>query len=320
MKKIFLITGMIFALTIQPAFAQDAAKPVKNDVSAKPDAVKIVPVLEKLRGDDKKLSYDLMGKRDGVEVWLLSGPGVMQMVYVLPNQEAIVGGALVSTDGQELASGLTRDFMKANADRTKEILAIVKSNEAKPAGDQATAVPTPVPALPETAPAAVQAEAPTAQSANESPSETLWRDLGQTGYVSYGTKTDVPVIYAILDPAQDDSKKVWTTLAPLAKQDRITLHVVPLALMTGDSIMEIATVLGGENPPALWEKLMTGQSVQGGSPPDGQKVLAIDKTVKLAQRLQLHKLPLLVYRTPNAGKVRMLQGFAAELGQPFQGS
>jgi len=293
-------------------------------------------VLNTLRGNDKNLRYDYLGNRNNTDIWLLSGVGVMQIIYAMPNDHAIIGGALVGPDGKELAIDLTRDFMQKSPERAKEILAVMRQTQQRAQaeldkGDKLAGnlgATTREPTTPDPAPDATQSAGNTPDpaktgdgpaettaivtpSAPESPSEVIWRELGQTGYVSYGSETNVPVIYAILDPVQPESKTIWTQLAPLAKSNRITLHVVPLALTTGDSIMEIASVLGHKNPPAAWDDLMAGKSAIGGEPPNGDKILAIEATVKLAQRLQLRKLPVMVYRAPdgkNMGKIRMLRG------------
>lgn len=264
------------------------------------------PVLKNLRGEDEKLHYDYLGKEKAVHVWILSGPGIMQTIYTLPDGHAIVGGTMVSAEGKEISSDMARDFMARSPEQAEAILVRLRTaketaeTETPEAGSDTTAAEN-----------TVTTESPPAESTSVSPSESLWAELGQTGYVSYGSETGVPVIYAILDPVQAESKSVWQTLSPLAKANQITLHVIPLALETGDSIMEIASVLGSDNPPEAWDKLMQGQSVIGGDAPDGEKVMAIEATIKLAQRLNLKSLPFLIYRVPQngeEGKVRMLNG------------
>jgi len=276
MKKI--IAAIVFGLlACTPVWAEDAKAP---DLSK-------YPILEKLRGTNKELTYDYLGQRFGMDAWLLSGPNVMQVVYIPEGQKtALVGGALIGPDAEELGTGLLQDFMKAHPDRSQDILAKVRA-----------------PAI------AKQAAADAAK--NMTPSEKLWLDLQSVGQITYGDNDKAPVVYAIVDPVKPETKGVWGFLSLPAKQNDITLHVVPLALTTGDSIMTIAKVLGNPNPQQAWEEMLEGHDL-GNEAPDPKGALGMKATVELAQRLNLRQLPLLVYRVPDGkggwGPVKILRG------------
>lgn len=262
---------------------------------AEPDPAHF-PVLEKLKGPAKNLSYDYLGKRMGFDAWLLSGPGVMQIVYTSEHTKgAMLGGALLDEKGDEVSSGLTKNFMQQYPKRAEEILITVR--QPVPA-----AAKPPVKELTEkTDPAAAQ------KPAGPSPSEVLWSRLAQGGKVTFGPNDDsVPTLYAFLDPAESNTKEIWKNLGGAAKAGKITLHILPLGLTTADSIMEIATILGMKDPAKAWEEHMDGKS-HIKETPDTSGVLGMKANVDVAQALNLRKLPFMVYRN-GTGKVRILRG------------
>ena len=276
MKRILAILLLLLplnALAQQPDKAPDSAK---------------IPVLEKLRGKGKDVTYDYLGQRYGTEAWLMSGPNLMQVIYTMPGQKtALVGGALVGPDAEELSSGLMKDFMKAQPQRAQEILAKVRSAE-------------------------LEKQVLAAKRAKTSPAENLWQDLAATGQVTYGNNAQAAVVYALVDPVQPATKEIWSRLGVLAKANHLTLHIVPLALTTGDSIMTIATILGNPDPNRAWEEMIEGKKVTDSDAPDPKGAPGMKATVELAQKMGFRQLPLLIYRLSAGdgqwGPVRMIKG------------
>jgi hypothetical protein len=303
MISLMLSTSVLAQEDKSSASQDDVEGSIKDEMEPNPDSI---PVLKKIKGAKEDLTYDYLGKKLGMDAWLLSGPDVMQIVYTHKDLDgAMLGGVLIGPDAKEVSSTLTKEFMARYPKRAQEIIVAVRSHQAKVAAD---AKNSPVYAAKNTAAVTDEkpADAAPAGAAN-SPSEKLWARLQSTGQITFGNNESTPVIYAILDPAQKETKVVWAALGPLAKDNKVTLHVVPLGLTTADSIMEIATVLGSKDPSASWEKVMKGDTVIGETPPDTSGVLGMKNNVDLAQSLSLRQLPFMVYREAG-GKIRILRG------------
>lgn len=299
MKKIIGLCLLSLMVT-SPVFAEKAAvKPVEKtdpvEEVAEPDPADF-PVLEKLKGDKKNLSYDYLGHRFGIDAWLLSGPNVMQIVYIPPTSKgAILSGALVGEDGKEASSDLTKTFMTEYPERAQEILTTVnQKTETGPVKEVGTET-----AKPE--------EKPAVKTAPTTPSEILWQKMEQGGRISFNDDTSATELYAILDPSQPETKVLWTSLLPLIKDKKIKLHVLPLGLTTADSILEIASVLGSNDAQNAWLSLMKGTSSVTNPTPETNGVLGMKANVDLAQSIGLRELPFLVYRGEN-GKIRIVKG------------
>lgn len=255
------------------------------------------PVLAKLQGDDATLTYDYLGEKYGLDAWLLSGPELMQVIYVLPQDKtAIVGGTLVNPDGKEASSTLLQNFLKRNPERASEILQHVRGNDGDAEQDKSEATE----------------KAPAQKSTAQSPSEKFWNNLSAIGGITFGDNKDAPEIFAVLDPAQPDTKLVWNILGPLAEKKHLRVHIVPLAATTADSIMDVAYVLGDKNPQQAWEDLLKGKKPDVTGSPESHGVLRMKAIVDLAQSMNLRQLPLLVYRVgaqqDKAGTVRIIRG------------
>lgn len=276
----FFASLLISVLLVSQAWAQE----IKN-VEPDPNSF---PVLQKLKGEDGKLSYDYLGKSMGIDAWLLSGPDVMQVIYITPSSKgAMVGGALVDAEGKEISSGLTRKFMEQYPERAQEILVTVRKitpgdKDANKADQKETADPA-------------------------SRSEKFWQQLNQGGKIRFGAEKDAPVLFALLDPAQKQSKYFWQKISPVLKSKKITLYILPIGLTSADSILEIANILGSANPQEGWLKAMKGQSTVTQTTPESNGVLGMKANVEIAQSIHLRQVPLLVYRGKQ-DKIRLVSG------------
>lgn len=276
--------------------------PVASVVADEARKISDYPVLEKLRGKDESLAYDYLGEKYGMDAWLLSGPELMQIVYVLPqDKSAIVGGTLVTEEGQEANSALLQRFMKANPERAAEILQEVRKEAG---GDAANIVQNGQ----EVSGDHAQEKTP----AKMTRSEKFWHDLSAIGAVPFGTDAHAPEIFAVLDPVQTDTKLVWNVLMPLAEKGYLRLNIVPLAASSADSIMDVAYILGSDDPAQSWTDLMNGDKPDMSGTPETHGVLRMKSIVDMAQALNLRQLPLLVYRSAgaqeNSGAVRIIRG------------
>ena len=271
-----------------PADKAQAASTVEPD----PDSL---PVLKRLKKDLPKSAYDYLGLAEGMHVWLLSGPGMMQMIYVPENGTgAIVGGTLVNNDGELLSTQLQKNFVTRYPKRSTEIVNLVhntKENGAQENADGSTG---------DNKPDAVSAQ------------ELLWRKFITASPVVYQGEAGSPEIITVLDPAQQDTQTVWKKLGPLAKSGKITWRIMPLALTTPDSIMHISAILNHENPASAWEDLMEDRLNDIPQNFEPKAAESLKRTIELATELSLRKTPFFIYRAGgtdgNPAPVQVISG------------
>ncbi len=283
MKKIPILILMM--ALVFPALAQEKGKVNPNA----PDPEKI-PVLQKIKEQGENLAYDYLGRRFGTDTWLITGPGVMQVIYTVPNGvAAVVGGVLVGPDGQEISTAMQREFTEANPERAQKLL-----EQARQSVDTASAeTPGPKP----------------------SPSETIWTQLAQLGLITYAARdidAPVPIVYAVLDPDQAESGETFLRLLPLAESGRIVLHVVPLLTRRADRLLDMAHILSSpEDAPALWQKAVAQESFNIPQTVDPKGAEALNANASFAAGLKLYTVPFLFYRIPEAegwSRVRAVKG------------
>jgi len=283
-KKTFLVLMVLIAAL--PAAAQE--KKAKNPNAPDPDKI---PVLQKIKEQGPDLSYDYLGRRFGTDAWLITGKGVMQIVYTTPKGvSAVVGGVLIGPDGQEVSTTMQREFTEQNPERAQALL--------------------------EQARQGMESVAPAA--APESKSEAVWTNLSKLGLVTFAVKeikAPVPIVYAVLDPDQAESREMFARLLPLAENGRLVLHVVPLLTKRADRLLDVAQVLAAENGTELWKKMIADEAIEVPETVDPKGAEGLNANVTFAKGMKLYRLPFLFYRIPSAegwGKVRALNGVPAD--------
>ncbi len=252
------------------------------------------PVLAKIKEQSGDANYDYLGQGFGLDLWLISGPGVMQVIYTLPNnQGAIIGGSLIDAEGKELSGALQQEFIAKNPERAEAIISTVKSKK-------------------DETPVAVAAE---------TPSQKIWSLLEASGHIGFGAEDSVPVLYAVLDPFQQQSRDLWTKISPMAEQNKVLVNVLPLATSKVDHVAVIAQLLGEADKQSGWRKLVAGEKLEVPKLKEPQGVLLLKNNLELMQALQLRDVPLLFYKDAASGKVRIVKGmpkdwaaFEKELG------
>lgn len=251
------------------------------------------PVLAKIKEQSADANYDYLGQRSGLDLWLISGPGVMQVIYTLPgNQGAIIGGSLIDADGKELSGTLQQEFITRNPGRAEAIITMVKSKND---------------------------EAPAAEA--QSPSQKIWALLEASGHIGFGKEGGVPVLYAVMDPFQQASRDLWARIYPMAEQNKIRVNIIPLATSKVDDVAVIAQLLGEEDGQGAWRKLVAGEKPDASKLKEPQGALLLKNNLELMQTLQIGTVPLLLYKDAASGKARIIRGlpkdwplFEKELG------
>jgi hypothetical protein len=281
MKKLLVLFLVLLAL---PAFAQENKK---APAASGPNPEKMA-VLKKIKEQGENLEYHYLGRRFGMDAWLITGKGVMQIVHTAPNGlSAVVGGVLVGPDGQEISSAMQREFTEKNPELAQKLLETAREK-------------------PDNAPA--EAAAP------QNKSDQVWNDLSKLGLVTYAvTDIDapVPIVYAMLDPEQEESKIAFRKLLPLAEEGKIVLHAVPLATTSGAALAPIAAVLAAKDSVDQWKKFLGGTPPQMPDTIDPMGAEKLNANVTFAQGLKLKGVPFFFYRKPEAGgwgKVQVLKG------------
>ncbi len=248
------------------------------------------PVLAKIKEKSQGITYDYLGQRQGLEVWVVSGPGIMQVIYTLPNnQGAIIGGTLIDGDGKELSTAMQQEFIAKNPQRAQEMIAAVQSAK----DDQPASV----------------ADVPAHEISGGTASQKIWTMLEKTGWISFGSDVTAPALYAVLDPYQPQSRALWAKLVPLAELNKIRLYVIPVATTKADTVPTIIRLLGDADRAADWRKLIVGESLPPSSAPaNPQGALDLKNNVDLMQTLRLRAVPVLLYQRHNTGLVRLVRG------------
>jgi hypothetical protein len=274
-----------------------AAMPVAVAAPIPPIDPAKFPVLAKIKEQSGDANYDYLGQRFGLDLWLISGPGVMQIIYTLPNnQGAIIGGSLIDAEGKELSGTLQQEFIAKNPERAEAIITAVKSKNDGPAAAEA-------------------------QTASSSPTQKIWSLLEASGHVGFGKEGGVPVLYAVMDPFQQASRDLWSKIYPMAEQNKIRVNVIPLATSKVDDVNIIAQLLGEEEQQDSWRKLIAGEKLGAPKVKEPQGVLMLKNNLELMEALQSRDVPLLLYKDAASGKARIVKGmpkdwpaFEKELG------
>lgn len=322
MTRASFLLPFVFSFFMLPAMAQDAPQPapppVLTDImssavvaktegttlspelpAALPQAAEApippldpasFPVLGKIKEKSGDVHYDYLGQRSGLDAWIVSGPGLMQIIYTLPNnQGAIIGGNLVDAEGKDIATPMQQDFIAKNPQRAQEMVVAVQNAQKKTDAPDATASHADV--------------------TGGTMSQKIWDALEKTGWVSFGSDVKAPALYAILDPYQPQSRDMWKLLEPMAALNKIRLYVIPLATVKPEAVESIARLLGDADRSGAWNKLVHGEELpKTTGPQNPQGVLDLKNNLDFMQTLNLRAVPVLLYHKHNTGVVRILRG------------
>ena len=296
MKK-YLFPVLILFLFVVPAFAQDDAASASL---ARVQAPKVddFPVLKKIAAMADKnagVEYDYLGKESDVEIWLISGDRIMEMVHVLPSGAAIMGGTFISSDGKELSSAIQKKFAADHPDRAQKIIARVRASMGK---DDVAQVPQ------QNQPQATT-PAPTDKVGT---AEMIWAHMDKLGLVRYGADKDAPVVYLVIDPTQAASVEAFKKLEPFAENKKIDLRVVPIAISSEQALMDIALILPRQSAAQDLKDLMEGKRPVSKEPPNPDGGLLLKNTADFVEAMRLNALPSLFYRHSISEPIRAVKG------------
>ena len=277
------------ASTASPA--QPAASVAKADEAPAHLSPDQIGTLKIFQSQNAKIDY--LGRKFGLDGWLISKDTAVQVVYTTPDGQATVVGLLYGPDGQ-VATG--DQLLKAKENG----LALPTPAGVDPAGSMQAQIVTPGTAAPAPQPGAV------------SPSERLWKAMESSTYLTFGSPAGAP-LYVFMDPrchyCHDYFQTLSTTVLP---QNAVQLRVVPVGILGPESEKEALGLMSSSDPRAAWEKIETGD--HSGLPAtvaDGVQE-KVDANKTLMGEWSLKGTPGSVYRGKD-GKVKLVYGLPSDI-------
>jgi protein-disulfide isomerase len=277
-----------------PAPLQSVPAPAASPVPAsKPGEVPTHPdpdqigTLKIFKSQNAKIDY--LGRKFGLDGWLISKDAAVQVVYTTPDGQGTVVGLLYGPDGQV-----------ATGDQ------LIKAKE--------NGVVLPVAAGVDPAATMQPSIAPGVQSNSASipPSERLWKAMESSTYMTFGPPS-APPLYVFMDPRCHYCHDYFQTLSmTYLPQNSVQLRVVPVGILSADSEKEAQQIMSTSDPKAAWVKVENGDL--SGLPdviaPGVQE--KVDANKALMGEWSLKGTPGSVYRGKD-GKVKLIYGLPSDI-------
>ena len=245
-----LALGLIFAspFTAMAKDAADAAAKAKAAAAAPADPTPdYSPVLQQFKSQGVTETY--LGRKYGLDGWLLTKDTKVQVVYVTPDGQGAVIGTLYGPSGK-----LETSTQLAEAQQKGLIPAAVNSGSVIPPAPGASTAP----AAAEPAATATGAPPPgvvAATKAGEAPSERLWKQVEASTYIKIGPDT-APPFYVIMDPRCEYCHKLYTILTDkYLPNNALQLRIIPVGILGADSAKEAQQILSSPDSAKLWTEI-----------------------------------------------------------------
>jgi protein-disulfide isomerase len=283
LKKTLLSLFLILAAL--PAFAEDA----KPAAPAPAPAAEVAPVspsakipdlsnmlfVQNLRKAGATLYY--LGEALGMNGWFAMKDREIQIFYTSVDNKAIMVGALLSADGANISQQQLALFAKDHPD----IMEAMKGGPmAQPAPDM--------------------------NQAPASNAEQMFADFAAAPHITAG-KPGAPLILMLMDINCPHCHKTWKALEKAVDSGKLSVNLIPIPAMGGQSAKEEAVWLASKDPVEVFKKKIAGdEKILSGTP--GQDKLAdVAKNMELVQKWKIQQTPTILYRGKN-GKVRLITG------------
>lgn len=280
----FMATALPAAHAADPAPAKKpSAPPAQKTTSVSPDSIPILQEWQKKTG----ATLDHMGSRHGMDAWISMRNGVMMILYTTPDKQAmIINNQMIGPNGQDATSELQREFVVNNGDRAQEILSAMNNKMRQPVS---LADPAELDKI----------------SAKPSKSLQFWFDLAKANYISFGV-IDTPMIYMLVDLKCDHCADLWTKMQPMLDAKKISIRVVPIAILGKESEDAASRLLSQPDPATAWRNHIAGKDLTSTPSDSGQAAFKLNQ--ELVPRYKLNSTPVLLYREPEKRTVRMVLG------------
>lgn len=313
MRHIALSLVSVLALTA-PAFASGtpttppaapatpaapaAAPGISPDIGKLVD-VNTIPALQNIVVAGTQLRY--IGDEHGLKAYFVSNAGQAQILYISPDSQASIVGAMFSGDGTPISVMQLARLRQSGFDPVPYL-----NNNTQPS-PVATANPAPVGTA--AAPATTAATQPAATPAIK-PGEQLLSETRGLSWIAFGADTGREVT-VFMDPNCDHCHNLFKALQPYANSNRIFLRVIPTVVMGDQSRVDNINILSSADPQAVWTAKINGQPVPAPAAINPQAEASLAKNNSLFARWQLPVTPYTVYRT-SAGEVKVVSGTPAD--------
>ena len=293
---------------------------------------------------DKGADINYLGRKFGLDGWLVSLGNAIQVVYTTPDGQGTVVGLMYGPDGniataeqlveakekgldlQHTTSALnnapglnnvpdTGSAMAAMPPMTADVQTPAQAaSMAGVPGFAGTSAPT-LPSAAATLAGMPAAGAPTPSAANpSSPSERLWTQLTNSTYITFGSPS-APPLYVFMDPTchfcHDYFSALMQTYVP---QNAVQLRVIPVGILSDKSKQEAALIASAIDPAAAWTSAETGDTSTLPATPKPDMAQKLNDNQRLMSQWNFRGTPGSVYRGAD-GKVKVVYGLPQNLDQ-----
>lgn len=262
-----------------------------------------LPALQNIVQAGTEIRY--LGDEYGIKAYFMTNKGQGQVVYLSPDNQAVLVGTLFNGDGSAITFMQLLRLRRTGFDPTPffDGSAAKGSIQASESGStQATAT------------------TPAATDAAQSPGERLMRDAGTASWIAYGPPT-APQLTVFMDPNCEHCHAYFKQLLPYTQQGKLYLRVVPITLVDpATSRKDMYAIMSANNPAEAWTAAINGNKPATVTSPSDKVVMAISNNDKLFTDWQLKVTPYSLYRG-KSGEVKVLaaeptdfNAFLGELG------
>lgn len=308
-QAVSCVAALLFVgvLLTSPSSAQAQLQPGASadqsgfSLGREPD-INAIPILKNIVQGGGKLFY--IGERSGLPGWFIVKSGQIQVIYITPDRQTALVGAMFSGNGENVSSAQ----INALSARDREVYALLNGVATQQEQiSQAGEVPGGVASVPSD-PAVAQAGAGTVVPAVPlSPGERLFQDLKAAAGVNLG-RADAPEIMMIVAPKCPVCKKTWGELRDSVKAGKTQVRLVPVYnSLGGEEANQAAQLLVAKDPFEAWDKFSQGDEKALAGTADDTAARAITANLNLVSRWNIKGYPYIVYRGKD-GRIKIVQG------------
>lgn len=269
--------------------------------SGTPPDINTIPTLKNLVQTGATLHY--LGHRSQIHGWFVIKDGRVQIVYLSPDKETIIIGALMDSMGRNV----TRDQVKYLL-QNKPIVAEMMSGanrdlEAiKEAGRDGG-----IASVASDAKQQKLGYGGSAPSTSLTPGERLIHDMKAAASVKFGNHKTAK-IYMMAAPSCPVCKATWKELRTAVKAGEVEVNLIPVYNNVGDKeINQAGQLLLAKDPLKAWNMHADGDSSLLAGQPSAVALKAVTDNLKIVQKWNVQGYPYLVYRGKD-GRIKIVQG------------
>ncbi len=245
-----------------------------------------------------------LGREGGLDGWLALKGGQPQYFYVTPDLQTIIMGVMFNAKGDVITMKQIND-LRGKEGPALDALAGYPEPE-KPDMKEAMAAELGASSTPDFENPDTLMKAATAAS-KVSKSDKLFAAVSESNWVGIGNK-DAPAIYSFIDPecphCHDLIKDVRKS--GLLEKGDIQLRLIPVGLISEQSLQEAAMLLAAPNAQELLFKHLDGNT-KALTPSSEINTQGVQRNMSLMQEWKFDVTPFSVYKTAS-GEVKILRG------------